>query len=369
MEILIFFAVLLVIILVHEFGHFIVAKKSGIRVDEFGFGFPPKLFGKKIGETLYSFNLLPIGGFVKIFGESPNKESISGPDSKRSFVNKPKWVQAAVLVAGVAFNFLLAWLLFVGVYVVGAPYPVTDDIPKGGLIENPELTIVDVESGMPADLAGLNPGDKPMSLSVGNDILNDPTDVLLQQFVADHSSDEIMITYRRGKYITDVAYMTPKESDELGRPVIGIRMDNVGTLKVPFHTAVSEGAKTTVIMTETVAVGLVDFFGGILSGNADFKSVAGPVRIVKIVGEAAQVGIISVMILTAIISINLALINLLPFPALDGGRLLFLLIEVIIKKPIKPQIANTVNSIGFFLLLLLMAVVTYNDIAELFYKP
>ena len=356
----------MVIILVHEFGHFIVAKKSGIRVDEFGFGFPPKLFGKKIGETEYTFNLLPIGGFVKIFGERPDKESMSGPDAKRSFVNKPKWMQAAVLVAGVVFNIILAWLLFIGVFVVGAPYSVTDDIPKDGIIENPQLTITYIELGSPANLAGLNIGDKPTSLSSGEDILNDPTDVLLQQFVANHSTDEIMVTYKRGKHITDVAYMTPKESDELGRPVIGIMMDNVGTLKVPFHVAVLEGARTTVIMTKAVAIGLIDFFGGILSGDADFKSVAGPVGIVNIVGDAAQVGFVSVMILTAIISINLALINLLPFPALDGGRLLFLLIEVIIKKPIKPQIANTVNSIGFFLLLLLMAVVTYNDIAKLF---
>ena len=356
----------MVIVLVHEFGHFIVAKKFGIRVDEFGFGFPPKLFGKKIGETEYTFNLLPIGGFVKIFGENPNKESMSGPDAKRSFVNKPKYVQAAVLVAGVVFNFLLAWAFFVGIFVVGAPYSVTDDIPKGSVIENPQLTITYIEPESLADLAGLNIGDKPVSLSVGDDILNDPTDVGIQQFVAEHNSDEIAVTYKRGKHITDVAYMTPKESDEFGRPVIGIMMDDVGTLTLPFHRAFLEGTKTTVIMTKAIAIGLIDFFGGILSGDADFKSVAGPVGIINIVGDAAQIGIISVMILTAIISINLALINLLPFPALDGGRLLFLVIEVIIKKPIKPQVADTVNSIGFFLLLLLMAVITYNDIVKLF---
>lgn len=356
----------MVIVLVHEFGHFIAAKKLGMRVDEFGFGFPPKLFGKKIGETEYTFNLLPIGGFVKIFGERPDEESISGPDAKRSFINKPKWKQAIVLVAGVFFNILLAWALFVGIFIVGAPYSVTDDIPKGGVIEDPQLTITYVEPGSPTDLAGLNLGDKPMSLSVGNDILNDPTDVGIQQFVANHSASDIAVTYRRGKNITDVVYITPKESDELGRPVIGIMMDDVGILKLPFHVAVLEGTKTMVIMTKAVTIGLIDFFGGILSGNADFKSVSGPVGIVNIVGDAAQVGFVSVMILTAIISINLALINLLPFPALDGGRLFFLLIEVIIKKPIKPQIANTVNSIGFFLLLLLMAIVTYNDIAKLF---
>lgn len=366
MNILIFFGVLLIIILIHEFGHFIVAKKSGIRVDEFGFGFPPKLFGKKIGETLYSFNLLPIGGFVKIFGENPDKDSISGPDSERSFVNKSKYVQVAVLAAGVTFNFLLACLIFITIYVVGAPLSVNEDIPKNGVIENPQLTIVYIEPNTPADLAGLNPGDRPISLSFGDDVLNNPTDVQLQEFVASHSENEIAVTYERGKSITNVVYMTPEENETLGRPVIGITMDEVGILKLPLHQAVVEGVEMTFIITKAVAVGLLDFFYNIFVGDADFKSVAGPVGIVGIVGDAAQVGIVSLMILTAVISINLALINLLPFPALDGGRLLFLIIEVIIRKPIKPQIANTVNSVGFLLLLFLMAVVTYNDIAKLF---
>jgi len=363
MDILIFFVVLLVIILVHEFGHFIVAKKSGIRVDEFGFGFPPKLFGKKIGETEYTFNLLPIGGFVKIFGESPDKESISGPDSERSFVNKPKYIQAAVLAAGVMFNFLLACLIFITIYVVGAPYS-TDNIPKGGVVENPHLTITGIETGAPAQLAGLNPGDVPLSLKSGGDILENPTDVGIQQFVAEHSQDEIIFAYRRGNTESFVSVI-PIENEELGRPAIGIAMGEVGTLKLPFHRAILEGIKRTVILTGEVSLGLFELFKGLLSGNADFESVSGPVGIVNIVGDAAQIGIMSVMILTALISINLAIINLLPLPALDGGRLFFLLIEAITKKTIKPEIANAVNSIGFFLLLLLMAVVTYKDIVKL----
>ncbi|MCK5592420.1 MAG: site-2 protease family protein [Candidatus Pacebacteria bacterium] len=364
MDILIFFGVLLIIILVHEFGHFIVAKKSGIRVDEFGFGFPPKLFGKKIGETLYSFNLLPIGGFVKIFGETPDKESISGPDSKRSFVNKPKYVQASVLAAGVIFNFLLACLLFITIYIVGAPLSVNEDIPKNGVIENPQLTIVYIEPQSPAELAGLNPGDRPVALSSGDDVLKNPTDVQLQQFIATHN--EIAITYQRGKNIENVVHVSPEENETLGRSVIGVTLDEIGILKLPIHHAILEGVGMTLIITKAVAIGLGEFFYNIFVGDADFKSVAGPVGIVGIVGDAAQVGVVSLLILTAVISINLALINLLPFPALDGGRLLLLIIEVITRKSIKPQIANAVNSIGFLLLLLLMAVVTYNDVAKLF---
>ena len=121
MSIIIFLIILLVLVLVHEAGHFFLAKRFGIRVDEFGFGFPPKLFGKKWGETEYTLNLLPLGGFVKIFGETPDDENINGPDSARSFVNKAKWKQAVVLVAGIAMNFLLAWVLFSFGFMSGLP--------------------------------------------------------------------------------------------------------------------------------------------------------------------------------------------------------------------------------------------------------
>ncbi|MCK5027708.1 MAG: site-2 protease family protein [Candidatus Pacebacteria bacterium] len=367
MSIITFIIVLLVIVLVHEFGHFIVAKRSGIRVDEFGFGFPPKIFGKKFGETLYSINLFPIGGFVRIFGETPNEESISGPDAKRSLFNKSKWTQAAVLGAGVIFNFLLAWVLFIGIFLMGAPYSVTDNIPKGGVIEDPRLTVTYVLPDSPADRAGIKPGDKIVWVrSEENDVLSEPTDVEVQQFVSEYPYDMITIAYKRGNTQLDTIEVKPEHSERLGRPAIGITMDNVGRLRLPAHRAVLEGTKTTGVMTVAVTIGLFDFFRGIMTGGADFEAVAGPIGIVGVVGDAAQLGIVSVMILTAVISINLGLINLFPFPALDGGRLLFLGIEAVRKKSIKPQVANTVNSIGFFLLLLLMAIITYYDIVDLF---
>lgn len=367
MSIITFIVVLLVIVLVHECGHFIVAKKSGIRVDEFGFGFPPRLFGKKIGETLYSINLFPIGGFVRIFGETPDEDSLEGPDASRSMVRKPKWIQAMVLSAGVAMNFLLAWVLFVSIFIMGAPYSVTDELPAGGVIENPKLTVTYVEPDSPADMAGLKPGDSIVWLrSIDNNPITDPTDVDVQQFVSLHPHDPITVAYKRGDADMNAVEVTPQHSERLGRSAIGITMDNVGKLHVPLHRAFIEGTKTTGTMTVAVAVGLFDFFSSVLTGGADFESVSGPVGIVGIVGDAAELGIVSVFILTAVISINLGLINLLPFPALDGGRLLFLLIEAVRKKSIKPQIANTVNSIGFFILLLLMAIITYHDIAGLF---
>ena len=152
MSIIIFIIVLVVLILVHEFGHFISAKKSGIRVDEFGIGFPPRIFGKKIGETTYSLNWIPFGGFVKIFGENPDEESISGPDSKRSFVNKKRRIQALVIVAGVVFNMLLAIILFSAGFLIGMPVSDNDPliVDKGYEITNSALTVISVLNESPA---------------------------------------------------------------------------------------------------------------------------------------------------------------------------------------------------------------------------
>ena len=366
MDILIFLGVLLVIILVHELGHFLTAKKFGVRVDEFGFGFPPKLFGKKIGETFYSFNLFPIGGFVKIFGETVDEESQSGPDYKRSFIYQPKWAQAIILAAGVIFNLLLAWALIVLITTIGASYSRLNGIPSGGIvIEEPQTTIIYVEPNLPAHNAGLLAGDKIISLQAGGNILNNLTADQSQQFIKENGANEIILTYSRNGD-TKTASITPISTTDFDYPIIGIMMDEVGIVKLPFYRAVLEGTKTTIIVTKEITIGLINFFHSIIIGQADFGTVVGPIGIAGIVGNAATIGIAPLMMLIAVISINLALINFVPFPALDGGRLIFVLIETIIKKPIKPQIANAVNFAGFAFLLILMIIITYKDIAKLF---
>src|SRR5680860_370101 len=168
MAILIFILILVVLVVSHEFGHFIVAKRSGIRVDEFSFGFPPKLFGKKIGETTYNFNALPLGGYVKIFGENPDDESIEGPDSSRSFVNKPWYIKSAVLLAGVTMNFIVAWLLLSIGFMSGLPSS-SSATPNGTVIENQALTVVGVGSDSPAEKNGMKIGDKIISLNTESD--------------------------------------------------------------------------------------------------------------------------------------------------------------------------------------------------------
>lgn len=366
MNIIIFIAILLVLVVSHEFGHFFVAKKSGIRVDEFSFGFPPKLFGKKIGETTYNFNALPLGGYVKIFGENPDEDSMNGPDSTRSFVNKPKYIQAAVLIAGVAMNLLVAWLLLSVGFISGLPTSI-NNIPKGAIVENQALTITSVLKDSPAEKGGILTGDKILSLETATDstkLLSSELGVeSVQSFIKKSKEQEIRISLVRGKE-EKVLIVTP-QINENGNAMIGISMDTIGILKLPVHRAVWEGLKLTKDVTIATMVGFYDLIKNAIMGKADMSTLTGPIGIVGVVGDAAEFGFIYLLSFTALISINLAVINLVPFPALDGGRLLFLLIEKIKGSRIKPQIANIMNVVGFGLLMLLMVIISYHDILKL----
>jgi regulator of sigma E protease len=366
MNILIFLIILVVLVVSHEFGHFIVAKKSGIRVDEFSFGFPPKLFGKKVGETTYNFNALPFGGYVKIFGENPDEDSINGPDSQRSFVNKPKYIQAGVLSAGIIMNLLVAWLLLSVGFVSGLPTSV-GSVPRGVQIENQALTITSVSPGSPAEKSGIKTGDKIISLETNNDTTMLLSSVLsaenIQSFVKSHPEEEIKMSLIRGKEPVTISVI-PERNKE-GNTMIGISMDTIGTLKLPIHRALWEGLKLTGDVTMMTVVGFYHLIHDAFLGQADMSTLTGPIGIVGVVGDAMEFGFVYLLSFTALISINLAVINLIPFPALDGGRLLFLLIEKIKGSRIRPQVANIVNVIGFGLLMVLMVFITYHDIIKL----
>jgi len=363
MNIIIFFIILLVLVLVHEFGHFFTAKKFGIRVDEFGFGFPPKIFSIKKGETEYSFNALPFGGFVKIFGENPDDESLSGPDASRSFVNKEKWKQAIVLVAGVVANFLLAWLLFSFGFMSGSQVSVNNEM-GGPVPQDVYLTVISVLEKSPAELAGLESGDKIISIKSGEDFLADINPESVKSFVVSHGEQEIEVGYMRGQEL-NTASLTPG-LNQANEPFIGIAMDTIGIVKLPVLSAFKEGMSLTLFVTKGTAQGLFKLIKDGVTGNGSLSAVTGPVGLVGIVGDAYKFGFNYLLSFTALISINLAIINLLPFPALDGGRLLFLLIEKIKGSRINPKVANTANFIGFSLLIILMLLVTYNDVVKLF---
>lgn len=365
MNILIFLIILAVLVLVHECGHFLVAKKSGIRVDEFGLGFPPRVFGKKIGETIYSLNAIPFGGFVKIFGENPNDEIESGnaDDQNRSMASKNRMIQATVLSAGISFNILFAWLVISVGFMFGLPTAV--DSPNTVGITDAHVIVSSVMPKSPAEMAGLKVGDTLLSIKDGlSDVGQNITPDTIRDFIM-KSSEPLVISYRRGALDFQTTVLA-KEGIVSSGKAVGISMDMVGILKLPVHLAFWEGGVRTLDLFKTVAVNIFYFLRDAVLGRADLSQVSGPVGMVALVGDARDLGFSYLIFFTAILSINLAVINLIPFPALDGGRLFVLLIEAVKRSPIKPKLANGLNAIGFALLIILMLVVSYHDILRLF---
>lgn len=365
MSILLFIIILFVLVLVHEFGHFIVAKKNNIRVDEFGFGYPPraaKLF--KRGETEFTLNWLPFGGFVKIFGEDPNDESMNGPDKSRALIHKPARIQAAVLIAGVVFNWVMAWILLSIGFMSGLPAAISDNVnPR--YIQDQTFRITQVVSDSPAGSAGLMLGDTILSVTKENETLTQMNPEGLIAFVSSTPEGK-SVTFtidRKGTEKTIV--VAPAEGVVEGKRAIGVTSDVVGVLKLPIHKALLEGVRMTWSMTTGTVTSLASLIRDAFTGKANLDTLSGPVGIVGIVGDAYKFGFVYLMSFTALISINLAIINLIPFPALDGGRLLFLVIEKIKGSRIKPAVSNTLNAIGFFVLIALMLIVTYHDIVKL----
>ncbi len=366
MSILIFILILFVVVVVHEFGHFIVAKKSGIRVDEFSFGFPPKIIGKKIGETNYNINAVPFGGFVKIYGEDGDQETLTSDDAKRSFLGKPRWNQALVLVAGVTMNFILAWFLLSVGFMTGLPTS-TSSIKDAERIYGEALTVTSVLSGTPAELAGLKTGDKINYLETDKDstllLSSNFGPEAVQNFVKAHPEEEIRINITRAKETMTIT--VAPSLDEENNIRIGISMDTIGKLRLPVHLAIYEGLKLSGNLFIGTVVGFFELLRDSIKGQGSMAAITGPIGIISAVGDASEFGFIYLLSFTALISINLAVINLIPFPALDGGKLLFLLIERIKGSRIKPSVAGLINSIGFGVLILLMLFITYYDITKL----
>jgi len=363
MSILIFALILFSLVLVHEFGHFIVAKKTGMRVDEFGIGFPPRLFGIKKDETLYSINALPIGGFVRIFGEDAS-ESGEGTDSySRAFAHKPRWAQALVLIAGITANILFAWVLFSTALAIGTDTLVSPE--EAG--PTAELTVVGTIPDSPAARAGIPDGAVITGLSVDGEFTTPHFFEEFRSVVLSAGGSDVTVTYRfRGDEMsTTLEALSGVTSEDSTQPAIGVLLGLMEKQSLPLHQALYEGASMTVFGLRDITIGIGTLIRDAVFLNADLTQVAGPVGIVGLVGEASAFGITTLLMFTAFISLNLAIINLLPFPALDGGRLLFVLIETVTRKTIRPQIAYYVNATGFLLLIVLMVAITFNDIARL----
>ncbi|MEK7113802.1 MAG: M50 family metallopeptidase, partial [Patescibacteria group bacterium] len=274
-----------------------------------------------------------------------------------------------VLFAGVFANFLLAWVLFSVGFISGIPTSVGNE-PHGYAIENSNLVIVSVLSDSPAERAGLMSGNRIVRLQSDDDVImkENLNPITLKEFIISHPNTEINIDYLKSHLdeMVKTTTLTPAKNNENGTPTIGIAMDQIGTLKLPILKAFWEGLKLDWYMTKGTAVGFFTLIKSGLMGEGDLSSVTGPVGMVGIVGDASQFGFTYLLSFAALISINLAVINLIPFPALDGGRLLFLLIEKIKGSRLNPKFANTANMVGFAILLIFMLVVTYKDIVRLF---
>ena len=370
MSFLIFIAVLLVLILVHEFGHFVFAKIFKVRVDEFGIGYPPKALKiAKIGETEYTLNWLPFGGFVRLFGEEKS-DKISDDEKLRSLEYKKPWQKILILFAGAFFNFLLGWFLFAYVFFSGVPL-----FWDKNYVDNSTLTVAGVMESAPAELSGIELGDKITAIHLKDDPDLKPK-MLSPDFVADfiskHPGEKIVVVLERQGEQPDVKVeITPRQGvlkEAPARAAVGMSMTLVSERQYGVLESLYLGLKSSWQVVIDVLEGLWNLFKGALTLNADLKHVAGPVGIASMVGDAAQVGFAYLLYFMALISINLAVINLLPIPALDGGRIVFALYEWIFGRKAPAWLENGINFVGFALLILLMLAITYNDVVRLIYK-
>lgn len=384
LTIVIFILVLSVLVFAHELGHFMTARRLGVKAEEFGFGFPPRalgvyrnkakkwrfVFGARTYEslersadeklhphpksTIYSLNWLPIGGFVKIKGQDGEEKN-----DKDSFAGQKIWKRLVILAAGVIMNVFLAWGLFSVGYMIGLPQ-VTDTVSKNAIISEPSVIIASVVPDSPAAIAGLQSGD--IIKQVNGQVI--ASESLLQEIVGANNGQVISLAVNRGG--EDIDILAEPASKDGGRATIGVAIFASGTVRYPFFSAIIEGARTTGVMLKEIVVAFGSLFTNLFQGKPVADQFAGPIGIANITGEAARLGFIYLLQFTALLSLNLAIINILPFPALDGGRIIFLLVEKLKGRPVKQEIETLVHNIGFLLLIALIIFVTYKDIVRLF---
>lgn len=363
-SILLFILILLILVIVHEFGHFFVAKLTNMRVDEFAFGFPPRIYSKKKGETTYSINSLPLGGYVSIWGENGSEEDNAHDGAKnhpRAFSNRPWWAQLLVLVAGVTMNMLLAWFIFVGISF-GEVRMSANDETYGHLVKNISLMVTDAAPDSPAYKAGIVPGSTLLKIESKESVANLNSTTSLVEFISLHQNDPLHISYKRPDEIVASTTIAAVYGIIPDKKAIGISAESVGTLNTTVIQAVKIGTGRMVYITSMTLEGLSSLVTSIFNGKSVIESLSGPVGIAKIVNQTSTYGYSAVLTLVAILSINLAIFNILPLPALDGGRMIVVIIETVTKKRVPFKYYSWVNMLGFSLLMLLLVVVTVHDI-------
>ncbi|HCI05530.1 TPA: hypothetical protein DEX28_02170 [Patescibacteria group bacterium] len=343
------------LILIHELGHFLAAKKAGMAVEEFGLGLPPRLFGKKINGTIYSLNLILFGGFVRIKGESDSQNK----NDADSFASQAPGKKIIVVLAGILMNFFVGFLIFWGLFAFGNEIAV--DSANKDFAKNLKIGILEVAKGSPAETVGIKPGDRVLSFKNSNN----ETGLLSQQgfidFAKQNAGENIFIEIEgRGQ-----VNVVPRESPPQGQGPLGVAIVEIGFVKYPFFKAFTEALKHSL----SASVYMFEAAGKVLENaffKGDISNISGPVGIVNMTASSIGSGLGQTLGFMALISLNLAVFNLLPLPALDGGRLVFVLWEALTRKPVPQKYETWIHSIGMVLLLGLLLLVTVGDIRRLF---
>lgn len=351
---LIFIALLALLVLVHEWGHFIAARIRGVEVEEFGFGFPPRIAGFRRGKTLYSLNLIPLGGFVKIRGESGDFSSDSN-----SFASKKPWEKSLILGAGVLMNLVCAFLLFSFGFMVGLPQQIDEHTATLPHVRDKKIIIADVESGSPAHAAGITAGDILLSLD-GQQLVSTSA---AYDYIASHQADEIAVTVNRADG-DKIFTATPAQYGSHDSALLGIAMIQTGVVAMNPAEAVARGAQATATTVVTVILALGALVYNLFAGHGVGDQLSGPLGVAVVTGQVARLGLPYLISFAAMLSVNLGILNVLPIPALDGGRLAFVLIEKLRGAPLNQRIETLLHKIGFSLLILLIIFVTFKDVGR-----
>ena len=358
MDIVIFIVALSILVLVHEFGHFFAAKATGVRVDEFGLGLPPKIVGKKKWGTLWSLNWLPIGGFCKLFGEDPSTSSGQVQiNNKFSFQYKNPWQKGLIVLGGVIMNLVLAVLIFTVVYsILGIPVE-TDKVKIIGLAEKSPAT----ESGLKMNDVVLKIGEREIKKSAE-----------LTEEVSKNKGKEVIFLIKREGQAQDLSVQVQvREKAPEGEGLVGIVISNTEMQKIKwyeFYKGIGAGFKEAYFWGKIIGEGVFQMISGLLSGQVP-KDVSGPIGMYEATSSIRNnQGILAMIHFFGVVSVNLAVVNVLPFPALDGGRIIFVLYELLTKKRANEKLEAIVNNVGMMILLGLILLVTIGDVSRILIK-
>ena len=355
LTILIFVLILSVLVMVHEVGHFVMARKFGMKVEEFGFGFPPRLWSWKKDDTVYSINWIPIGGFVKIKGESGENA-----DDQDSFAAKKIWQRLIVLVAGVTMNFILAAVLLTVGFALGLPSVIDETLPASARISSEEMRIMNVAQDSPASRAAIEIGD--VLVSMNKLVFEQAKDV--QTYIGEREYQGVMLLMKKENGDIFKKKLLSEDIASVNIHGVGVGVIQTGIVSYPIHLAFVNGVVATGQFTWEVLRAFGDLLVNLVREQKAGMELSGPVGIAVLTGKMAALGFAHLIQFAALLSINLAVINILPFPALDGGRVLFLFFEKVRGKAVDTKLEAIVHNLGFLFLMALIVLVTYGDFAR-----